>query len=50
MNITGLDEVASNKIARSGNATKPKVTLNFELTRSGIVSFSKADASMIETY
>lgn len=49
-NVTGIDEVANNKIARSGNATRLKVTLNFELTRSGLVNIFKADAGMTETY
>jgi hypothetical protein len=32
------------------NSTKPKVTLSFELSRSGIITLNKADAKIEETY
>lgn len=34
--VEGIDEVSQNEIAMKDNSTKPKVTLSFELTRSGL--------------
>jgi len=35
--IKGLNEVANNEISRKENSTRPKITLSFELTRSGLI-------------
>ena len=32
------------------NVTRPRVTLSFELTRSGLVQLNKAEAKVEETY
>jgi hypoxia up-regulated 1 len=48
--INGIDEVATNEIAKKEGSTKPKVSLSFELTRSGLIQLNKAEAKIEETY
>jgi hypothetical protein len=47
--VKGIDR-AANASAQKENATLPKVTLSFELTRSGLVQLNKAEAKFEETY
>lgn len=47
--IKGIDR-AANVSAQKENATLPKVTLSFELSRSGLVQLNKAEAKFEETY
>lgn len=47
--VKGIDE-ATTKAAKLENATTPKVTLSFELTRSGLIQLNKAEAKVEETY
>ncbi len=35
--IKGIDTVANNSVARQEGSSLPKVTLSFELTRSGLI-------------
>lgn len=48
--VNGIDEVANNTIARKENSTKPKVSLSFELSRSGLLLLNKVEAKIEETY
>ena len=47
-NITGVEEFATEMLEKG--LGKPKVTLQFELSSSGIVSLIKAEAAVEETY
>lgn len=47
--VKGIED-ASGKAAKLENATIPKVTLSFELTRSGLLQLNKAEAKVEETY
>ena len=35
--VNGIDDVATNDIAKKEGSSKPKVSLSFELTRSGLI-------------
>lgn len=35
--IKGIDQVASSEAAKKENSTLPKITLSFELTRTGLI-------------
>ena len=48
--VNGLDEIASSELQKKENVTKPRVTLSFELSRSGILQLNKAEAKVEETY
>lgn len=48
--VNGLDEIASSELQKKENVTKPRVTLSFELSRSGIIQLTKAEAKVEETY
>jgi hypothetical protein len=48
--INGIDEIADSEIMKKEGTTKPKVTLSFELSRSGILLLNKAEAKVDETY
>lgn len=48
--IKGVDGIASGDLAKKENVTQPKVTLSFELTRSGLLQLNKAELKMEETY
>jgi hypothetical protein len=49
-NVSGIDDTANNTLSRGGNTTRPKIALNFELTRTGHLNLAKAEAKMTETY
>ena len=40
--------MATNDISMKDNSTKPKITLSFELSRSGLVLLNKAEAKVEE--
>lgn len=48
--VSGLDEISSSELLKKENVTKPRVTLSFELTRSGLIQLNKAEAKIEETY
>jgi hypothetical protein len=48
--INGIDDVATNEIAKKEGSSKPKVSLSFELNRSGLIQLNKAEAKIEETY
>jgi hypothetical protein len=48
--INGIDEIAESDLQKKEGVTKPKVSLQFELTRSGLVQLNKAEAKVEETY
>jgi len=48
--INGIDEIAESDLQKKNGVTKPKVSLQFELTRSGLVQLNKAEAKVEETY
>lgn len=48
--MNSIDDIANNDIATKEGTTLPKVTLSFELSRSGLISLTKAEAKMEETY
>lgn len=48
--VSGIDDVATNSIAKKEGSSKPKVSLSFELTRSGLIQLNKAEAKIDETY
>lgn len=48
--INGLDEIASSDLLKKDNVTRPRVSLHFELTRTGLLQLNKVDAKVDETY
>ena len=48
--VSGIDEIAASDLATKANVTKPRVTLSFELSRSGLLQLNKAEAKVDETY
>lgn len=46
--VNGIQAVATNHVGRKEGSTKPKVSLSFELTRSGLVNLAKAEAKLEE--
>ncbi len=48
--IKGIDQIAHGDLAQKENVTQPKVTLSFELTRSGLLQLNKAEVKLEETY
>lgn len=42
--VNGINEIATNDIATKEGSSKPKVSLSFELTRSGLIKLIKAEA------
>lgn len=48
--LDGISEIAQNDVSKKEGASKPKVTLHFELTRSGIFALNKAEAKVEELY
>ena len=46
--ISGIEDVAINDVALKEGSSKPKVTLSFELTRSGLIQLNKAEAKVEE--
>lgn len=49
-NVSGVSSFARDMIAKNLTATKPKVSLQFELGTSGVAGLVRAEASMEETY
>lgn len=48
--INGLDEIAASDLLKKDNVTRPRVSLQFELTRTGLLQLNKVDAKVEETY
>jgi len=46
--VNGIEKVASNEVSQKEGSSKPKVTLSFELTRSGLLQLNKAEAKVEE--
>ena len=46
--ISGVEDVAMNDVATKEGSSKPKVSLSFELTRSGLIQLNKAEAKVEE--
>lgn len=46
--LPSLDEIGKNEVALKEGSTKPKVTLNFELTRSHLFKLKSASATIDE--
>lgn len=46
--ISGISSLKDNHVGKKEGSTKPKVSLNFEYTRSGLVNLAKAEAKMEE--
>jgi hypothetical protein len=46
--VTGIEDVAINDVALKEGSSKPKVSLSFELTRSGLIQLNKAEAKVEE--
>lgn len=47
--VKGITDAAESA-AKKENTTQPKVTLSFELSRSGLIQLNKAEAKVEETY
>jgi len=45
-----IREIANNTMALKEGSSKPKVSLNFELTRSHLLKLNKASVEITETY
>ena len=48
--INGIDEVANYDVAKKEGSSKPRISLSFELTRSGLLQLNKAEAKIDEIY
>lgn len=48
--VNGLDEIAASDLLKKDNVTRPRVSLHFELTRTGLLQLNKVDAKVEETY
>jgi hypothetical protein len=48
--VNGIDEIADSELLKKENVTKPRVSLSFELSRTGILLLNKAEAKVEETY
>jgi hypothetical protein len=48
--VKGIDQAASSDVANQEGSSQPKVTLSFELSRSGLIQLNKAEAKIEETY
>lgn len=48
--VNGIDEIASSDLLKKDNVTRPRVSLQFELTRTGLLLLNKVDAKVEETY
>ncbi len=46
--VSGIEDVAINDVALKEGSSKPKVTLSFELSRSGLIQLNKAEAKVEE--
>ena len=48
--VNGIDEIAASDLLKKDNVTRPRVSLQFELTRTGLLQLNKVDAKVEETY
>ena len=48
--VNGIDEIADSELLKKEGVTKPRVSLSFELSRTGILLLNKAEAKVEETY
>jgi hypothetical protein len=48
--VNGIDEIAASDLLKKENVTRPRVSLQFELTRTGLLQLNKVDAKVEETY
>ena len=48
--INGIEEVANYEVAKKEGSSKPRISLSFELTRSGLLQLNKAEAKIDEIY
>lgn len=48
--VNGIDEIADSELLKKENVTRPRVSLSFELSRTGILLLNKAEAKVEETY
>jgi hypothetical protein len=48
--VNGIDEIAASELMKKENVTRPRVSLHFELTRTGLLQLNKVDAKVEETY
>ena len=48
--VNGIDEIAASDLLKKDNVTRPRVSLQFELTRTGLLQLNKVDAKVEESY
>jgi hypothetical protein len=48
--VNGIDEIADSELLKKENVTRPRVSLSFELSRTGLLLLNKAEAKVDETY
>lgn len=48
--VNGIDEIAQSELLKKENVTRPRVSLSFELSRTGLLQLNKAEAKVEETY
>ena len=48
--VNGIDEISESELQKKEGVTKPRVSLSFELSRTGIILLNKAEAKVEETY
>ena len=48
--VNGIDEVANYDTTKKEGSSKPRISLSFELTRSGLLQINKAEAKVDEIY
>lgn len=48
--MKGINEAANSTVAKQEGSSQPKVTLSFELSRSGLIQLNKAEVKIEETY
>lgn len=48
--VNGIDEIADSELLKKENVTRPRISLSFELSRTGILLLNKAEAKVEETY
>lgn len=48
--VNGIDEIAASELLKKENVTRPRVSLQFELTRTGLIQLNKVEAKVEETY
>jgi molecular chaperone DnaK (HSP70) len=48
--VNGIDEIADSELLKKENVTRPRVSLSFELSRTGILLLNKVEAKVEETF